>query len=157
MMAWFMRLKRGEQIFVTSGLTLFVTASALFGYMLTLKNLPTSQFPVHLTKRESIGETIFLNLHCDYCHMVYGVLGNYNYTMAGGPNLGGVGSRHTKTWLMKFLRNPSSEVPGMTQAHIMPVLTPHLLPHNELVDLVDFLSAMKAKPSNAGQSIAMPE
>ncbi len=86
---------------------------ALVGILIYLKPPPVRfvYLESSLSKR---GEAIFRRESCLSCHKVFGNGTSY------GPNLDGVGSRRSKSWLQQYLRAPRAGVGVKTYRLRMP-------------------------------------
>lgn len=90
-----------------------------------------------LTPEEVAGIGYFRKENCQACHPTAAAAGGI------GPNLAGVGLRHTSSWMIDHFKHPQQLVPGSS-------MPPILLPDDQLHALTAFIEKL-----NAGNEAAL--
>ncbi len=119
---------------VLIGAGVIAAFAAVVGILIYLKPPPV-QFVYVESARSKQGETIFRREGCLSCHEVFGNGASY------GPNLDGVGSRHSHSWLRQYLQAPRSGVSAKPYRLRMPAYDG--LEAAELDALVAYLHALQ--------------
>jgi cbb3-type cytochrome oxidase cytochrome c subunit len=137
----------GEKLFVVAAVAIFLVAAGIYAYEQFLPG-PTTRYPTRLTPQAMEGQQVFLSMKCDECHMVYNTLGDIDQALGGGPNLGGIGGRHSQAWIYAYLQGTGRQIPGMGYPlrHLTPV---------QIKALAVFLTTLKA-PANSHDQFQMP-
>ena len=121
------------------GAGLIAVFAALVGTMIYLKPPPV-RFVYLESSLSQQGEAIFRREGCLSCHEVFGNGASY------GPNLDGVGSRRSPSWLQRYLRAPQSGVGAKSYRLRMPAYD--TLAAAELEALVAYLQALREIEDN---------
>lgn len=147
-----MKLRSGEWI-VLAGSALITVFAGLVGVMIYLKP-PPAHFAYAGNALAAQGEQIYRREACGSCHRVLGNGPNY------GPNLDGLGSRRTASWIKDYLINPRPGVSDKPYRLKMPssrhlndvelgALTAHLLALQSL----PVPGSGASRPVEAGENI----
>ncbi len=147
-----MKLRAGEKAFLVAAAAVVLLA----GYYLVLLNGKVKGYvdPIpHLSAAAQRGENEYLNLKCDECHNVYGLIGDSGTQQAGAKNMGGEGARRSLSWITGFLSDPSRYNPGLVSSGNMVALD-RSLTTRQIRDLAEFLYSLKAPPGRG--TVAMP-
>jgi len=127
------KLKTGEWI-VVGGVVLIVILSIMVGTIIYIKPPPV-KFRYLETADSIRGEALYRSQGCSACHELFG-----NGTAVFGPNLDGVGSRRTLTWLKEFIKNPRS---GVSEKPYKLKMDQVDLQDNEITSLAQYMLAQK--------------
>ena len=133
-----MTIRFGEWL-VLLGTVVIVVFAAVVGAMIYRKPPPVRYVYLEspLSKQ---GEVIFRREYCLSCHEVFANGATY------GPNLDGVGSRRTKSWLAEYIRAPRSGVSVKPYRLKMPPYDK--LEVAELDALVTYLQGLREKDTD---------
>ena len=129
-------VRPGEWL-VLVGSGLIVAFAAVVGFLIYLKPPPVRFVYVESSLTEK-GEMIFRREGCLSCHEVFGNGASY------GPDLDGVGSRRSHSWLRQYLQAPRAGVSAKPYRLSMPAYDN--LDVKELDALVAYLRALQEKP-----------
>lgn len=133
-----MSLRPGEWL-VLVGAGLIMAFAALVGILIYLKPPPV-RFVYLESSLSKQGEAIFRRESCLSCHEVFGNGASY------GPNLDGVGTRRSKSWLQQYLRAPRPAVSVKTYRLRMPAYDK--LDPADLDALVAYLQGLRERDSD---------
>ena len=129
-----MKLSAGEWI-VVAGTVLIIAFAAIVGSVIYMKPPPV-RYVYDQSPSATLGEVIYRREGCLSCHEIFGNGASY------GPSLDGVGSKRDKEWLIRYMKSPW---PGVSAKPYRLRMPPYdFLPENELEQLADYLSALKA-------------
>lgn len=129
-----MKLSAGEWIVVT-GSALIIAFAVAVGTIIYMKPPPV-RYAYEQSLSATLGEVIYRREGCLSCHEIFGNGASY------GPSLDGVGSKRNKAWLVRYMKSPW---PGVSAKPYRLQMPPYdHLPENELDQLADYLSALKA-------------
>ena len=130
---------------VIAGSVLIVAFAGVVGTIIYVKPPPVRY--VYLETEESKhGDMIYRKQFCSSCHEVFRNGATY------GPNLDGVGSRRTVSWLREYIHTPRSGVSAKPYRLKMPPYDS--LPEEELDALAAYLSGLRMLDSE--QNVLQP-
>ena len=138
--------KQGERILF--GITIVFVVAAVIGYITMESYRAHSSKPIFVSKTHYNpsplglkGSTLFRKSGCTSCHRA----------LRNGTNMGlsldGVGSRRSKEWLYRFLRDPGDTYGAQTVDHGYPPKEAAYvseLPKGDLLAIATFISELKA-------------
>lgn len=139
-----MNIRLAEGV-VLVGSGLIIILAGMVGTVVYLKPLPV-RFVYNETEQSKVGDLIYRHQYCGSCHEIFANGSTY------GPNLDGIGSRRTLSWLREYIQSPRSGVSIKPYRLKMPAFKN--LQKNELDNLVIYLSNLRELDAN--QKIIQP-